>query len=197
MNNSEREIIIATLKGIRGLCTSYDVLIPNCYTTHDNEADILAIRKSGFVDEIEVKISRSDFLADAKKTVSVRDVVQYERSSDGEIVKSLDLEWCENHPLFWKNPGNLIAPWQKLKRDALQGGLMMPNYFWYVTKAGIVELADIPKFAGWCIVFDDGEIKVIKLPDRLHKRKIDDSCKYSLAKKCCYRYLKSEFSVNF
>ena len=47
----------------------YDLMIPNCYTAHDNEADFFAVRKSGFCDEFEIKVSRSDLLNDKKKIV--------------------------------------------------------------------------------------------------------------------------------
>ena len=46
----------------------YEFLLPNIHFLH-NEMDLFGFRKgSGFSDEIEVKLTRSDFLADFKKT---------------------------------------------------------------------------------------------------------------------------------
>jgi len=45
----------------------YDVMVPRCMTQTDSEADLLGIRKSGFCDEFEIKLSRDDFLKDRKK----------------------------------------------------------------------------------------------------------------------------------
>lgn len=45
----------------------YDFIVPNAQMAH-NEMDLICIRKSGFVDEIEIKLSRSDFKADFCKT---------------------------------------------------------------------------------------------------------------------------------
>ena len=47
----------------------YEMMIPNCYTQFDNEADMFCFRKSGFVDEFEIKLSKADFKNDAKKNV--------------------------------------------------------------------------------------------------------------------------------
>lgn len=49
----------------------YDFIAPNVQMTH-NEMDLIAIRKSGFVDEIEIKLSRADFRADFNKTCQYR-----------------------------------------------------------------------------------------------------------------------------
>lgn len=45
----------------------YELIMPNIHMLH-NEMDIIGVRKSGFVDEIEIKLSKSDFLADFKKS---------------------------------------------------------------------------------------------------------------------------------
>lgn len=45
----------------------YELIMPNVHILH-NEMDIIGVRKSGFVDEVEIKLSKSDFMADFKKT---------------------------------------------------------------------------------------------------------------------------------
>lgn len=177
MNNTEREIISAVFKNKKRLCTSYDIGVPNCYTSHDNEADLFFIRSSGFCDEIEVKVSRSDFLADKNKRVHYR--------------QSESNEW------YWKENGLEFAPYTKTKYDALVDGDMMANYFWYAIKEGIGGIDDIPKFAGLITVNESGSVRVLRAPDRLHKRKLTDADKYKISKKCCYRFWRSEFGIDF
>lgn len=51
----------------------YEMIAQNVYPCFNfKEMDVMAIRKSGFIDEIEVKLSKSDFLADFKKTVNIK-----------------------------------------------------------------------------------------------------------------------------
>ncbi len=57
MNKTEKDIIRAVVNSKNTLSTTYEVAIPNCYTQHDNEADLFFIRKSGFCDEVEIKTS--------------------------------------------------------------------------------------------------------------------------------------------
>ncbi len=54
----------------------YDFLAPNVYLTHDVEMDLLGIRKSGYIDEIEIKLTRADYLKDFKKTAWIKDRYQ-------------------------------------------------------------------------------------------------------------------------
>lgn len=53
---------------------SYDIILPNTFLAPwQGESDLLCIRKSLLVDEVETKISRADFLADFNKTVRFPD----------------------------------------------------------------------------------------------------------------------------
>lgn len=177
MNNTEKELIAAVFKSKKRLCTSYDIGVPNCYTSHDNEADLFFIRKSSLCDEIEIKVSRSDLLADKNKRVHFRQAAEH--------------EW------YWKQNGLEFAPYTKQKYDALRDGDMMANYFWYAIKEGIGGVDDIPSFAGLISVCEKGDIRILKAPDRLHKNKLSDAEKYQIARKCGYRFWRSEFGINW
>lgn len=85
----------------------------------------------------------------------------------------------------WKK---LLAPWEKLKYDALKDGDTPINYFWYVIKHGIVKIEEVPKWAGVVSVFDDGSMKILRAPDRLHSKKADDKFKFKLIKKLGFKY---------
>lgn len=146
----------------------YDVIIPCCMSQIDNEADIFAIRKSGFSDEFEIKLSRADFFKDRNK------IVQYRKN---DITSGNDKKWFISNSKL-RNP---IAPWQKLKLDAISDGDMLVNYFWYVVKKGIVEISEIPKFSGIISIDDTGFLEVIRNPEKLHNRKLSFEERFKFA----------------
>lgn len=155
------------------LCTSYEVVVPNCYSRHDNECDLYAIRKSGLCDEIEIKVSRADFLKDSKKHVA------YRRGTREEY-KGLQ-------SLSETDKVNAPRPWLKPKHECLSEGLLS-NYYWYVVKEGIATIDEVPEWAGFVTVDDDGRIRVHRSAKRLHKEKLSLEDCYKTAKKMYYRY---------
>jgi hypothetical protein len=50
--------------------TRYEIVAPNIYMDWATcEMDLLGVRKSGFIDEVEIKVTKSDFVADFKKRI--------------------------------------------------------------------------------------------------------------------------------
>ncbi|WGH28570.1 hypothetical protein 13VV501A_gene0074 [Vibrio phage 13VV501A] len=159
-------------------CTSYDIAVPNCYTSYDNEADLFAIRRSKLCDEFEVKLTRSDFLNDFKKIVNVRESSHQEWGVWNAACKGLTRDQVKK----------LVAPWQKLKHDALLSGDMKSNYFWYVVKEGVATLEDVPKPFGLATVDESGRIQVLRSAGRLHAEKITCEQELYIVKKLAYRF---------
>jgi len=58
--------------------TSYEILVFNTYIKGWAECDLLGIKPSGYVEEIEIKLSRPDFKADFKKNIII-DGVEYKK----------------------------------------------------------------------------------------------------------------------
>lgn len=170
---TEAEInLIMSMNGL--FVQRYELMLPNVFTAHDNEVDFLGIRKSGFCDEFEIKVSRADFLADKKKFVLWREPTAAEYS---------------RHFNNWDNRQNL--DWYKPKYEALEQGLMMVNYFSFVVPAGLVTVDEVPPFAGLIEVIEVSEgkrLRWLKDPVRLHKNKLNDNQKYQLARKGAFRY---------
>lgn len=141
----------------------YTAVIPNCFTTnmHDNEADLFAIRPSGLCDEIEIKVSKADFRVDEKKTVKILD---------------------ESTPNLRWNRYNDVS-----KRTALQDG-HMSNYFWYAFPKGMIDHADVPQWAG--IIEVDGLLNAreVRMPKRLHAKKMSIEAQLKQIKKLGYRF---------
>ncbi|MCZ4311409.1 hypothetical protein AB6D66_00750 [Vibrio pomeroyi] len=128
----------------------FETMIPNVHITQFNEADVIGIRKSGFVDEFEIKLSRQDFMADRKKT--------------------LDFE----------NSGS------QFKLKELESGNLIINHFWYVIPKGLVQISELPEFAGLIEISD--KPLIIRHPKRLHSRKATFEERYHLAKKASDRF---------
>lgn len=147
----------------------YELMIPNTYIANDSEADLFAIRKSGLSDEFEIKVSRSDFLADKKKTVRVRSMTREE-----ELFK-------------WNNNPH---PNTKPKYQALRDGNLPVNYFWYVVAEGIADESEIPDFAGFIIILESGRMIIQKKPVKLHRKKLSFEERYQIARKTNYRFWK-------
>lgn len=61
---------VRALADFSGHKLRYDAMISNSWVTPHHEADMLAIRPSGLIDEFEIKLSRADFLADKKKQIT-------------------------------------------------------------------------------------------------------------------------------
>lgn len=62
IDKMERAFFMSTIQ-------RYSILAKNIYFGWEgNEMDLLGVRKSGYIDEVEIKLSKSDYLADFKKT---------------------------------------------------------------------------------------------------------------------------------
>ena len=150
----------------------YEIILPNIFFLH-NEMDLFGFRKgSGFSDEIEIKLSRPDFLADFKKTTSIKT-----DESDG-----------------WGG----FKHKKISKHDAIEKGLYPCNYFSFLLTEELAEKVDIPVYAGLYVLKywngESGFAVEVKKPPRLHSRKLSDEVKYEIAKKAvfkCWKLIKA------
>lgn len=181
--HNEQSIVDLVARNQTSFCTSYDLVVPNCFTSFDNEADLFAIRKSGLCDEFEIKVSRSDFLNDFKKVVNYRNV----ESWNDENPEHGDRKWLFDNQVDFHNR-RLIAPWQKKKHEALTDGDMPCNYFWYILKDGIASIDEVPEFAGVFFVKDDGTLMRGRSAKKLHGKKLDFEFRFKIARKLGYRF---------
>lgn len=150
----------------------YELVAPNLYLNgKSNEMDIFGARKSGYVDEIEIKLSLPDFKADFKK---------YSTSyTKGPPYRRID----------------------RLKHDLLREGLLDCNYFSFLMPEDLAERCEIPDYAGLYIYKPPFKthswakrramVSEVKRAPLLHKRKITDKQKYNVVRKMAYRYWES------
>ena len=123
---------------------------------------MVSVTKAGFVHEFEIKISRSDFFADAKKVEKHctirngwRELNAYEKTYVEQEGGLPDKHWLREH----------------LTADNKYKTPFRPNYFWYVCPMGMIQLSELPDHAGLIELHDRGYLHQVKNAERLHKEK--------------------------
>lgn len=128
------------------------------------ESDKLIITRSGYAYEFEVKISKSDFKADFKK-------------EDKHTI-------LEGKKEFLPSYDKVLGIWKGLQADNYRTSrFKKPNYFYYAVPEGLIDVNDVPEYAGLIYVLPDGEKKskdgkwcwdgfyVVKSAPKLHSTK--------------------------
>jgi hypothetical protein len=178
----------------------YELVADNVYLGWcGGEMDIFGMRKSGFIDEVEIKLSASDFKADFKKTVRVSCEpytpdpefntcsFKYCAKCHGSGVNEQTGAPCGNWSR-WGEQTSIKIP----KHEALKDGRHSCNYFSFFLPVELVDKCEIPDYAG-LYTFDPTQrnqwgVKEVKKAPRLHSRKISEHNKYSTARKMHFRY---------
>jgi hypothetical protein len=130
---------------------------------------MFGVTRAGFFHEFEIKISVSDFRADAKKRQSAR--YDYEAQS---------AKWI-------RTPGR-----KKHERLAI-GDIQGPSRFSYIVPSGMISLADVPDWAGLIIVnpADDrhwSRFETEKTAPKLHEKKVGRTVLRHAMNVCYYRF---------
>lgn len=144
----------------RTLRPNYHILCPNYSMPHWWEADMLGITKTGYTVEFEIKLSKSDFKADANKGRDWSVV-------DGKAV---------NQP---------INKLKELENKSDKG----PNRFFYVLPNDLIEKVTLPDWAGLYVVYEYNNKLYVKFKRKaklLHRVKHDLTSK--LATTFYWRY---------
>ncbi|MCK5020813.1 MAG: hypothetical protein KAS32_27575 [Candidatus Peribacteraceae bacterium] len=141
----------------------YELVAPNIYLDYlRGEMDILGIRPSGYVDEIEIKISVSDFRADFRKTIKVVDETgaRYSKKLKHEALRE-GLTHC--------NYFSFLLPEELI--DKCEG--------------------EIPECYG-IYTYKNGDVVEKRKASLLHRNKISEKHKYNIGRKMAYRFWNSQ-----
>lgn len=145
-------------------------IVPNVDHFSTGEMDLCSITAAGLVHEYEIKLSRSDFLADRKKK---------HKHPQLALIASGVMSVPEE-PFRWQ-PGPRIR------------NITSPNYYSYVTPFEMVGIEEVPPYAGLIYVHLDKlynygfALDFVKKPKLLHPNKADSSIKLILGEKLMYR----------
>jgi hypothetical protein len=126
---------------------------------HDWESDFFSVTKSGYIYEVEVKISKSDFTADFVKFKHKL----FEGRNQTEVIKEAKYRYSKR----WKKNVRK-APEKKVNLQEIK----MPNKFFFACPDGLISVDEVPEYAG-LIYVTDNEATIIKQAPVLHKRKED------------------------
>ncbi len=142
----------------------FTLIAPNVYLDWaGGEMDLFCLRKSGYVDEIEIKRSVADFRADFRKTIK--------RETLGP----------REHWRSWSAYGD------HPKHMALRDGEAFSNRFSFLMPEEIANKVDIPHYAG-LYVYRNDRVTEIKRAPLLHKGKLSEAKQIEIGRKMCYRY---------
>lgn len=137
----------------------YEFMIPNSHFQQGYEMDIFCVRTtSRMVEEIEIKTSRSDFLADFRKTVG-RSRLKHAALESGQLLANY---FC------FLVPHDLLT---KIQDD-------IPDY------CGIYTGYNARDFRNR----ESGMIRRIRNPKRLHKNKPSEQLLYKKTRGATFRY---------
>jgi hypothetical protein len=161
--NEEKEKLIINAKFIQERLkerfSGHKYVLCNSYV-FDWESDFFSKSTTGYVYEIEIKVSRSDFRADFDKVVKHKALQEAKR-----------LVICHR--------GSVKVKYDKEKKEYVELYCNVafrenyaPNKFFYATPVGLLKESDIPEYAGW-IEISDYEVIIRKESPFLHKRKMD------------------------
>jgi hypothetical protein len=144
-------------------------IAPNVDIFSTGEMDLCSITKAGLVHEYEIKLTRSDFLADRKK--------EHKHPQLQMVAAGLMFSVSERS---WK-------PGPDVRR------IKAPNYYSYVVPADMVNANELPPYAG--LIYVDltklwsygSAFTVVVKPTLLHKTPADDGLKLAIGEKLMYR----------
>jgi len=164
---------------------NHDYVLENQYIFYW-ESDYFGITKTGYVWEIEVKISVSDFRADFQKNFKHRCL----------LFNKQKLVAHENQEVVTKKlTGVGVDRNGRIVRGYIEEGQgycrlqygknIIPNRFFYAAPAEIASklVKLIPKYAGLLSISDRNEIRILKNAPLLHKEKMLEQLKTTLLSK--------------
>lgn len=156
------------------------------------ESDFLSFDYQDKTHEFEIKVSRSDFKADFKKSKHAR----IERIIKGEklvtipgeernktcnidhIIRAFEVYGDKSRDYY--KPTNPFKPWYCSVHYMKTDPVNLPNKFSFIVPEGLVDKSEVPHYAGLYYCFPDGQIKCIKRAKTIHKEKFSRWRKLSL-----------------
>lgn len=157
-------------RSVRAFVSNHDHKLQNVFV-HHWEADSFSITSSGYIYEVEVKVSRADYFNDFKKPKHHF----FKTHKKGYGILNLGESWyCEGWPLTDKFPElrqyhithTQIHPAQYSYRTC-------PNRFYFACPDGLIKIDEVPDYAGLIYCAEGGRHKEVKKAPYMHKDKAE------------------------
>lgn len=132
-------------------------LVQNCYFFGNGycETDLLVVKRDGYIYDVEIKVSRSDFFNDMKK-FRKHCIIENGHFSYPHLHSSAETGERMMHE------ANTPIP----TKDR-------PNRFYFAVPENLISISDVPSYAGLFFVMPDGTVKKVKEAKLLHRELID------------------------
>jgi len=157
-----------TVRGIQralhAYLSSHEYALPNYTPNGWFECDYYSVTKAGYAHEYEIKLTRSDFRADAKKGSK-----GHYRVKDGRYMRD-----------------------ERTKHELLAAGIDdAPKHFYFVVPTDLVALDEVPDFAGLIYaekVHGRTMLREQKRAPILSRTKVSESVVRQMARNASFRY---------
>ena len=160
---TDEESMTRELSGyyVQSGCTA---ALPNFYMMDNRyEADLVILNRNNYVFELEIKMSRADFKVEFKNKPEKHAMLANRTSMVKRAGKNGQWAYESTH---------------------------MPNRYYLACPPGLLDLEEIPEYAGLIEVTHTGYIKVIKKAPQLHTNKCDQELMIRMLKSITTRYWK-------
>jgi len=147
-------------KKVGSLFSNHDHHFLNrCIFGYDWESDFFSVTSSGYLYEVEVKISKADYQADFIKFKHKL----FEGRDEKEVIKEAKYKYSKR----WRRNVRM-APEKKIDPTKVK----MPNRFFFACPESLIDIKEVPDYAG-LIYVNDHTSWIVKNAPLLHKRKED------------------------
>ena len=162
------------------------------------ESDYFGISRSGYIYEVEIKTSISDFRADFGKT----DKHNCLKNAKAEFITLQTEEKQERvHAGFDESRRGRFPIWEYKGAGycplRIRKNTFVPNRFLYCVPEEIFQKASelVPKYAGLIYIKENGTLVPVKAAPWLHKRKLKEDLTTVLLKKFYHLSLKQRMDI--
>lgn len=152
------------------------------------ESDKLIETKTGYIYEFEIKISKADFKNDFKNKIDKHAILGW-KNDGGQVYLPSFLERCKEMEERAKNsPRSIytIGYRQANEKYFRIERFKRPNKFYYAVPEGLIQVEEVPVYAGLIWVTKEGGLIEKKKAPYIHKDKYNDA-ELKLGEKFYYR----------
>lgn len=168
-------------KCLNGFFASWKYNVDNLYV-FPWESDKLLWTKAGYIYEFEIKISRADYKNDFKhkadKHLLFSSKIEKPEMLQQDLFANLQKREQKKYP-------QITA--EQVKRRCYPENTKLPNYFYYAVPKGMIQVDEVPEYAGLIWIEDEHLFRIMKKAPCLHKEKYTDA-QLNLGEKFYYNW---------
>ena len=168
---------------------SHEFMVSNKYLLKWHECDFVSITKAGYLTEYEIKRTKEDFKKDFINKKLKHEWLKGNQTNQVLIEKSYENKDEKIVDKFTEN-------FQGFQLTIEMKDFMGPNYFYYVCEEKLLDISEIPSYAGLIYVKERkgrGYLDYVKDAPIIHKNKTTIEVKDNIRVKYMYDYWKNNY----